>query len=389
MTTTESIALAVLRRVARTGRLDIGLPDGSRVVIGEAAPEADVTFVDRAALGEVARRGLMGFADAHMEGRIETKDLAALLAWGVANHDAWYAHPLARVLGPVRRLWTRIRPERRHPRVRTMRDHYNLGNDFYAAWLDSSMTYSSARFPSPDASLDEAQRAKYESIARHAGLTEGMRVLEIGCGWGGFAAYAAGELGCHVTGVTIAEEQLEYARERIRAAGLDDRVDLLLTDFTEVEGTFDAIVSIEMIESIDETRWPELFEVMSERLVDGGRVSMQAITIDDSLWESYRKGADFIRQYIFPGGQLPAPSVLRRLAADNGLEVEQIETFGLDYARTLVRWRQRFDHVWPSLQGHDGLDERFRRMWDLYLTVCEAGFRSGRCDVQQWVFTRA
>jgi len=383
----EKLVVAVFGRIARAGELDVGLPDGTRVTVGKGTPTADVTFRDGIAVRQVLRRGLLGFADAHMDGRIDTKELSGLLRWAVANHDAWYQHPVARVIAPMRRIWNRIRPERRHPRVRTMRDHYDLGNDFYASWLDPSMTYSSARFEHPDQSLGDAQLRKYRTIARHAGLAEGMRVLEIGCGWGGFAEYAAGELGCHVTAVTISHQQWNHARARISAAGLDDRVDVLLTDFTDVTGSFDAIVSIEMIESIDESRWPGLFQTMARRLQPGARVAMQAITIDDAIWDDYRDGADFIRQYIFPGGQLPAPKVLAELAASNGFEVEQVETFGLDYARTLVRWRERFEEVWPALEGRDGLDERFRRMWGLYLTVCEAGFRSGRCDVQQWVFT--
>jgi cyclopropane-fatty-acyl-phospholipid synthase len=382
----ERFGLWVFRLLARRGTLELTLPDGTIQVIGHDGPEASVSVHDYSAIQEVLRTGLTGFAEAHMDGRIDTPDLPQLLRWGVANQEAWFRHPLARMTLPFRAAWQKIRPERRHPKVLSMNDHYNLGNDFYAAWLDGTMTYSSARFSSPDEDLADAQRNKYRAIADHAGLEPGMRVLEIGCGWGGFAEYAAGERGCEVVGVTLSTEQAAYARIRMKDAGLDDRVEIRVEDFREVTGEFDAIVSIEMIESVDETHWPPLFETIAARLRPGGLAAMQIITIIDEEWERYRARADFIQQYIFPGGQLPAPKVLRRLATSSGLSVEQVETFGLDYARTLERWRERFDTRWEGLAAEHGLDERFRRMWDLYLSLCEAGFRIGRIDVEQWVF---
>jgi cyclopropane-fatty-acyl-phospholipid synthase len=387
MNRTERIVTWFIARMGTTGTLNVTLPGGAASRIGSGTPHGDVTFLTREALRHTLRNGVIGFAEGYMDGTIRTSNLADLLRWAAVNHDAWYRSVPARTLHRVRKLWTRIRPERRHPRVRSMTDHYNLGNDFYATWLDPSLTYSSARFAAPDQPLEEAQRHKYETIARHAGIEPGMHVLEIGCGWGGFAAYAAGELGCTVVGLTIAREQADFARKRIAELGLADRVEIRLEDFRETSGSFDAVVSIEMIESIDETQWPALFDTIAVRLAPGGRAALQAITIADHLWEQYRAGPDFIQQYIFPGGQLPAPKVLRSLAAGSGLRVEQIETFGLDYARTLEHWHHRFAEAWPDLAGRDGLDEKFRRMWELYLTLCEAGFRSGRVAVEQWVFS--
>ena len=265
-----------------------------------------------------------------------------------------------------------------------MNDHYNLGNEFYAAWLDETMTYSSARFRTVGESLAEGQRNKYRSIADHAGLEPGMRVLEIGCGFGGFAEYAAGERRCDVLGVTLSGEHAAYAEKRLADAGLSSNARIEVQDFREVEGTFDAVVSIEMIESIDEAQWPALFETIGSSLDRRGRAVMQVITIADSEWKRYRTRADFIQQYIFPGGQLPAPKVLRSLSADAGLEVEAVETFGPDYARTLDAWRDSFEREWPRLADEHGLDERFHRMWQLYLTLCAAGFRMGRINVEQW-----
>lgn len=389
MTPLERVGLWVFRLLARRGTLHVTLRDGATAVIGDGSPTASVTVNEYSAVRDMLRTGLLGFAEAHMDGRIDTPDLPELLEWGSANQAAWFRHPLARGTLPIRRLWQRVKPERRHPRVRSMADHYDLGNTFYAAWLDRTMTYSAARFSDPQQPLDEAQLNKYRLIADHARLRPGMRVLEIGCGWGGFAEYAAAERGCEVVAVTLSTKQAEYARKRIADAGLTDRVEIRLEDFRATPGAFDAVVSIEMIESVDETHWPALFQTISARLRPGGVAAMQIITIHDDEWERYRSRADFIQHYIFPGGQLPAPKVLRRLAHDHRLEVEQIETFGLDYARTLAQWRDRFDAAWPSVAGAHELDERFRRMWRLYLTLCEAGFRIGRIDVEQWVLRRA
>jgi cyclopropane-fatty-acyl-phospholipid synthase len=385
----QRIVLQIVDRMARHGTLHLTLSDGTQATLGTGAPVADLTIGDATSVPELVRHGTMGFAEAYMQGRIGTSDIAALVRWGAANHDAWFSSLPGRVLGFLRGVWLQLRPERRHPRVQTMADHYNLGNEFYATWLDSTFTYSSARFQQPDQPLDDAQRHKYATIAAHAGLQPGMRVLEIGCGWGGFAEYAAREIGCSVVGITIAQEQAEFARKRMADLGLTDRVEIRLEDFRDTRGEFDAVVSIEMIESIDERQWPALFATIAARLKATGRAVMQIITIDDALWHRYRTNVDFIQQYIFPGGQLPAPQVLRKLSADVDLAVEQRETFGLDYARTLDHWRERFAAAWPSLDGTDGLDQRFRRMWDLYLTLCAAAFNTGRIDVEQWVFAGA
>lgn len=384
MSTAERFGLWVFGLLARRGGLRLGLPDGRTHRVGTGGPEAEITVHDYSAVRDVLRTGLTGFAEAHMDGRIDTPDLRRLLLWGAANQEAWFQHPLARLTLPFRKAWQTIRPERRHPRVRSMNDHYNLGNDFYTAWLDETVTYSSGRFDGPGTTLGDAQRAKYRSVCEHAGLRAGMRVLEIGCGWGGFAEFAAAEYGVHVTGLTIAAEQADFARARLADAGLGDRVDVLLEDFREHEGTYDAVVSIEMIESVDETVWPDLFAAFHDRVVPGGRAVMQAIVIDDDLWEGYRRRRDFIQRYVFPGGQLPAPLVIERLTDETGLRIETVDTFGRDYARTLAEWRTRFRQAWPSL----GFDERFRRLWELYLGYCEAGFLLGRIDVGQWVMAR-
>ena len=265
MTPMETIGLWIFRRLIQTGSLRIETPSG-RFVIGRGQPEADIAIRDAGAIVEILREGINGFAEAHMSGRIETTDLDRLVEWGVANQRAWFEHPLARATDPIRRVWQRVRPERRHPRVRTMNAHYNLGNDFYASWLDPTMTYSSARFQRPDQTLEDGQRHKFATMAEHAGLSAGMKVLEIGCGWGGFAEHAASSIGCEVVGVTLSEEHAAYAAKRMANAGIADRVEIRIEDFRRTQGVFDAIVSIEMIESIDESQWPDLFRTIFDRL---------------------------------------------------------------------------------------------------------------------------
>ena len=233
MSRTRRMVTWFVDRLATKGTLEVTTPGNITHRIGSGLPNADVTFATKDAVLHTLRNGVTGFSEGYMDGTVTTSSLPDLLRWAAVNHDAWYQSALARALHRVRKLWARIRPERRHPRVQSMTDHYNLGNDFYATWLDPSMTYSSARFAHPDQPLEEAQRHKYGTIARHAGLEPGMNVLEIGCGWGGFAAYAAGELGCTVVGVTIAEEQADHARKHISELGLADRVDIRLQDFRE------------------------------------------------------------------------------------------------------------------------------------------------------------
>lgn len=381
----ENPTFFVLGRIVGVGSLDVTLPDGRVRRVGKGTPTATLRLIDYSPIRDVLRKGLTGFAEAYMDGRVDTPSLPDLLRWGSDNQQAWFEHPLAKLTLPVRKAWQRIRPERRHPRVTTMNDHYNLGNDFYEAWLDRTMTYSSARFQNPDQDLADAQRNKYEIIADLAGLHSGAHVLEIGCGWGGFAEYAAVERGCDVTAITLSTEQAAYAERKLEGLPVDVRVQ----DFRDVDGQYDAVVSIEMIESIDETQWPDLFTAIRKALKPGGRAVMQAITIQDSEWDRYRSRADFIQQYIFPGGQLPAPKVLRRLARGVDLNVWKIETFGQDYARTLTTWLNRFEKEWPRLSQDHQLDERFHRMWQLYLGLCEAGFRLGRINVEQWVFAWA
>ncbi|MDP6219555.1 MAG: cyclopropane-fatty-acyl-phospholipid synthase family protein, partial [Alphaproteobacteria bacterium] len=269
--------------------------------------------------------------------------------------------------------------------ARNIAYHYDLGNEFYAAWLDGTMTYSSAVYETDSDDLSTAQTNKYRRLAELADIQPGDHVLEIGCGWGGFAKYAVEERGAHVTGITISKAQHEFASNRLAAAGLADRADVRLVDYRDVDGTFDKIVSIEMFEAVGQAYWQTYFEALSRLLKNGGRAALQAITIEEQAFEEYLANPDFIQRYIFPGGMLPSMPRLEQPVDAAGLKLVAEKGYGLDYARTLAEWRERFIAAWPSLSGKT-FDMRFKRMWELYLSYCEGGFRAGQIDVKHLLF---
>jgi cyclopropane-fatty-acyl-phospholipid synthase len=258
--------------------------------------------------------------------------------------------------------------------------HYDLGNEFYATWLDRTFTYSSALFNSPEDSLEQAQLNKYRRICEMLNLQPGEKVLEVGCGWGGFAELAAREYGANVYGITLSKEQLAFAESRIKTAGLEQQVKLELIDYRDVQGSYDHIVSIEMFEAVGEENWPTYFAMLKERLKPEGRAVLQIISIDNKRFDAYRKRTDFIQRYIFPGGMLPSPQRLREEISQANLTLEGEQLFGHDYAKTLHIWREQFENAWPTI-NKQGFDERFKRMWIFYLTYCEAGFAEDSIDV--------
>ena len=281
----------------------------------------------------------------------------------------------------LRLMHWRRRNSRRGSR-RNIHAHYDLGNDFYALWLDPTMTYSAALFEGADSqALEAAQTAKYERILEQIGAKQGDSILEIGCGWGGFAETAA-RRGMRVTGVTISREQLAYAKARLEKAGLGDRVDLRFCDYRDMEGRYDHIVSIEMIEAVGERYWPDYFAALKRHVAPGGSILVQAIVIAEDFFEGYRHQPDFIQTYVFPGGMLLSPSALREQCRQAGLKIAELYSFGLDYARTLETWLHSFDKVADDV-ARLGFDERFRRMWRYYLAYCAAGFSTRRTDVLQ------
>jgi cyclopropane-fatty-acyl-phospholipid synthase len=384
-------ALKLAGRNWSAGALTFVLPGGETVRLqGETpGPDArlivhDYRFIRRALLS-----GDIGFAEGYMAGEWDAPDLAALLGVFAINFDALrgltHGNPLARAFHTLHHA---LRRNSRRGSKRNIHAHYDLGNAFYARWLDPTMTYSSARFESPDQPLADAQRNKYATLARSIDLRPGHTVLEIGCGWGGFAEYAAKEVGAHVTGVTISQAQYDFARKRLFDQGLADRADIRLIDYRDIRGRFDRVASIEMFEAVGERYWPAYFDKIREVLVPGGKAGLQIITIRDRDFDNYRRRADFIQKHIFPGGMLPSEQRLRGETARAGLGWEGVSRFGQDYADTLKAWRQRFDVAWESIAPL-GFDERFRRLWRFYLAYCEAGFRTGRTDVVQLTLASA
>jgi cyclopropane-fatty-acyl-phospholipid synthase len=365
------------------GSLTIETPSGRSLVFrGNAPGPAGVVSLRRwRALFRLLTGGHNGFAEAYMDGDWESPDLPAVLEVAARNFCPVGTPPAQ--LAP--KLWLdRLRHYyRRNTRSGSRRNiayHYDLGNDFYSKWLDPSMTYSSAVFANDATTLEAAQQRKYERAADLLALRGGERILEIGCGWGGMAEHLIRRHGCHVTALTLSEEQKAYAVDRLAGAGLGQNCDVLLKDYRDVTGNFDRIVSIEMIEAVGEDNWSNYFAKLRDCLVPGGRAVLQAITIADERYALYRATPDFIQMHIFPGGMLPSPSIIANLVRQTGLDLRAIETFGLSYARTLGEWRSRFLAAWPHIESPK-FPVRFRRMWEFYLAYCEAGFRTAMIDV--------
>jgi len=382
--------LSIARENWRYGRLVFVLPSGREVPVEgtEPGPKAHLIIKDFRFLSRVLSGGDIGFGEGFMAGEWDTPDLSALLEAFTANLDR-----LTRLLtgGVFYRVANSLAHlAHRNSRAGARRNilaHYDLGNAFYSRWLDPSMTYSAARFERPGQPLSEAQRNKYASLARQIGLGPDNHVLEIGCGWGGFAEFAAGEVGARVTGITISPAQYEFARKRLFEKGLAERADIRLVDYRDVRGEFDRVASIEMFEAVGEEYWPLYFRKIRDVLSPGGRAGLQIITIRDELFAQYRRRADFIQKYVFPGGMLPSEKRLHEETERAGLEWRDVVRFGQNYADTLAEWASRFEAAWDDIKSL-GFDERFRRLWRFYLGYCEAGFRTERTNVVQLSLTR-
>ena len=381
------LVLGMLARL-RHGELTVTLPDGQTLRFGNGMPRASIRLSNWKVFGASLKSGDIGFAETWIDGDWTTESLADLLSLMVVNRDAIeqavYGNWIGRLAYRLRHLLNR---NTRAGSRRNIHAHYDLGNAFYSLWLDPSMTYSSALFEG-DASrtLEQAQHAKIARLLDRLEVSPGDSVLEIGCGWGGFAE-AAARRGLEVTGLTLSTEQLAWATERLERAGLARRARFLLQDYRDERGRYDAIASVEMFEAVGEQYWGAYFETLARCLKPGGRAGIQTITIDDALFERYRRGTDFIQQYVFPGGMLPTRARFEALAREAGLEVADAFAFGRDYARTLKLWRERFMERAEPVRAL-GFDARFMRTWEFYLAYCEAAFEHGNCDVVQYTLVR-
>lgn len=370
------------------GRLKLTLPSGRCVTLGSGDEiDAALHLKSYALVWRSMRRGTIGFADSYMNDEVETPDLRAVMEFFLANFaqfdqagGGWFKTRLFDRLGHRQRANTKAGSRR------NIAAHYDLGNEFYESWLDEGMTYSSGLFKTGGETLAESQDAKHRLVLDALGVEPKSRVLEIGCGWGSVAELLA-RSGADVTGITVSAEQFEYAKNRLAAAGLSQRADIRFQDYRDVEGEFDRIVSVEMIEAVGAEHWPQYFGVLRDRLVPGGVAVVQGITIREESFESYSRNPDFIQRYIFPGGMLPTVSIMETQAKANGLTFEIVERFGKSYAETLRLWRRNFLAAWPEIKAL-GFDERFRKMWLYYLAYCEVGFEDGLIDVGVYRFKR-
>ncbi|MEM7693371.1 MAG: cyclopropane-fatty-acyl-phospholipid synthase family protein [Pseudomonadota bacterium] len=378
-----------LAKTLAEGSLSITLPGGRKLRVQGAAegPDASATLHRWGAVPRAAARGDVGLGETYAAGDWDTPDLEALLTLFAQNSrasgTAFDAGPLIRAAFGAGE-W--LRQNTRRQAKRNIIAHYDLGNDFYSLWLDPTMTYSSALFEGAD-TLEAAQEAKMAALAHDVGLSPGDHVLEIGCGWGGFARHAAAA-GCTVTGLTLSPAQAAFARERAAAAGFSARITVREKDYRDEAGTYDAVVSIEMFEAVGEAYWGTYFDTLARVLKPGGRAGLQVITVDDAFFPTYRRGSDFIRTHIFPGGLLPPAGALRALGAERGLKVVAERAFGGDYARTLRLWRRHFLEAEAAVAAL-GHDRKFRRAWRFYLDYCAAGFATGLIDVRQITFQKA
>ncbi|MFT6426933.1 MAG: cyclopropane-fatty-acyl-phospholipid synthase [Brevundimonas sp.] len=371
--------------------MTVQLPNGETHVLQgkQPGPSGMMTVRNYRFARRVLAAGDIGFAEGYIAGEWDSPHLAGLLETLVDNYDH-----IRRLFDGNLIMWVvnwlshRTNRNSKTGSKKNIHAHYDLGNAFYSQWLDGTMTYSSARFSRDSEALEAAQREKYAALARMMDLRPGMSVLEIGCGWGGFAEFAAREIGADVTGITISKEQHYFARQRMFNAGLSDRADIQLIDYRDVQGRFDRVASIEMFEAVGMEYWPAYFGKVHDVLRPGGKAGLQIITIQDDLFDEYNARTDFIQKYVFPGGMLPSEERLAPVVSKAGLSWQSVERFGLDYAATLKLWDERFQASWGEISKLSGFDERFRRLWRFYLAYCEAGFRSRRTDVIQLSLSR-
>ncbi len=367
------------------GTLEIELPDTTRYNIkGKSrGPKGIIKILNSEFFTRLVREGENGFCESYLDGWWTTPDLMALMDVLMLNGDLFGSNlPGAAFLRYYEKLRHWFRSNSRFQAKRNISYHYDLGNEFYTKWLDKTMTYSSAFFESGDETLAQAQSHKYRLICDSLSLKPADNVLEIGCGWGGFAEYAIKNRGVRVTGLTISKEQLNYTKKRFFESGIADKANIVLRDYRDEHGLYDAVASIEMFEAVGEKYWPSYFSVVRDRLKDQAKATLQIITIGDEFFPHYRKNVDFIQKYIFPGGMLPSQKVLRDQIEQAGLKKVNSKEFGQSYSKTLRIWHSQFNKTWSEITPL-GFDDRFKRMWNFYFASCAAFFLSRTGDVTQ------
>ena len=397
----QSDSIRMLDRLCRKALLATltGIQEGHLTLVddgqardfgGDSEPNVTITVTDSRFYGVVAFGGAIGAAEAYMQGYWTCNDLTQVVRLFLKNRSVLEGMDtgMARLATPLRKLLHWVNRNTRSGSKRNIAAHYDLGNEFFRLWLDPTMMYSSAVFERDDMSLEEASVAKLDRICRKLELSPGDHVLEIGTGWGGFAVYAASQYGCRVTTTTISREQYEFAKQRVEEAGLQDRVELLLKDYRDLDGSYDKLVSIEMIEAVGHEYMDTYFDQCARLLREDGMMLMQAITIADQRYKAALKSVDFIQRYIFPGGFLPSPTaILQSVTQSSDMRIYHLEDIGAHYAETLKRWREAFasnlNRIWSM-----GYGEEFLRMWHYYFCYCEGGFKERAIGTVQVLFVK-
>jgi len=380
----DKIVFNILKRI-NVGFLEISTFSGEVLKFGNPNDKLTVNLkIKNPALNfNLIKGGSIGFAECYMRDEFETNNLSNLIELTARNINIMHKFAGVLDLKFLNFIKNRFIKNTKSRSKKNIAKHYDLGNDFFSLWLDKTLTYSSAIFDDKNKNLSDAQNNKYQKLINLIQPNNGDRVLEIGCGWGGFAEYLGKNYDVKLDCITISKKQFEYAKERIHNCGLNEKINIEIKDYRDLKGKYNSIASIEMIEAVGQNYLESYFKTIKHNLSDGGRAAIQAITIDDNLFDRYKNKEDFIQKYIFPGGFLPSKNTINKLVSNNGLTVNSYISYADHYADTLAIWRDKFNKKWDLIKNQ-GFDLTFKRMWEFYLSYCEAGFKSKNIDLIQF-----
>ena len=367
------------------GSIQIEFSDGyiENIKAKKPGPKAMLKINKPNAAKEIIQGGSVAFAESYINKDISTDNLTNLIHYCALNNDqAESTFNISILKKIVHKIFHYKNKNTKNQAKKNISFHYDLGNKFYEYWLDKTMTYSSAIFNNKSIELEAAQNNKYKKLAELSAIKNGDQILEIGCGWGGFAEFIGNNYDCNLTAVTISKEQYKYTKKRVFDANLSHKIEVLLCDYRNITGKFDKIVSIEMFEAVGKQYWNTFFKKIENILKPKGSISLQLITIDDNIYDVYKTNPDFIQKYIFPGGMLPSDKILKELINKTSLKINSIDSFSKDYAKTLNIWNKEFNKKWDKIEKL-GFDENFKLLWNYYLSYCEGGFLSKNIDLKQ------
>ena len=352
-------------------------------------PSAQIRLLKKKCLDDFFLKGDLGWAESYIESNWESSNLSDFLEWGAKNFHEFSKYIRGKwFIILYLRLKHYLNRNSKTGSKKNISFHYDLGNSFYEKWLDKSMTYSSGMFKKESDDLYNAQLNKYRNLSKITDIKNNDKVLEVGCGWGGFSCFLAKNFSADVTAITISKKQYEKVKEKVFTEKLTEKINVKLTDYREIKGLYDKIVSIEMFEAVGEKYWSKYFDVLGSNLKYNGAIGLQTITIEDKFFKKYRKFPDFIQTYIFPGGMLPSIEEMSKVLKSKGLSIEKKQMFGNDYAKTLKMWSKSFENSWENIKK-EGFNDAFRRMWRYYLGYCEGGFKSGNINVGQFLIKKS